>query len=246
MTRPISRSLRVALGLVGAFTIQAHAQMAREGKLLFKDDFKTPTNYTSRPQSVADGWTVQIAHSSWKQTRDGVESTFPGGHMPVLQFDTAQPFSNVVIEVEFRFHRDGTNGPNKGAACRISATNPTLDPRAYSASIWANLDSRDRKSGLTVEHDEWRANGITTVDRQPLALKSDKWYRVRMELIGTNVLTSCNGATAFGSFEKFGLPKTTIALGSGYCVHEFRKFRVYEAKPNPKWTMPSAVTRSVP
>ena len=36
-------------------TADAHAQMALKGKLLFEDDFKTLTNYTSQPQPVADG-----------------------------------------------------------------------------------------------------------------------------------------------------------------------------------------------
>ena len=82
----------------------AHAQLALKGKLLFQDDFKTLTNYTSQPQPVADGWTVKVAHSNWKKTSDGVQSVWRGGHMPVLQFDCEQPFSNVVIEVDFRFH----------------------------------------------------------------------------------------------------------------------------------------------
>ena len=101
--------------------------MALKGRLLFSDDFKTPTNYTSKPQPVADGWTVKIAHSNWKKTRDGVQSVWRGDHMPVLEFDCEQPFSNAVIEVDFRFHKEpGTNGLNKGAACRISPTNSKL------------------------------------------------------------------------------------------------------------------------
>jgi hypothetical protein len=59
-----------------------------------------------------------------------------------------------------------------------------------------------------------------------------------MELIGDTALASCNGVTVYGSHDKFGLPKTTVALGSGYCVHDFRRFRIYEATPNPKWTAP--------
>ena len=100
----------------------------------------------------------------------------------------------------------------------------------------------DRQPGLVLEHDEWRRNGITTVDHQPLSLKPDKWYRVRMELIGNAVLATCNGVTVYGTFGKFGLPKTSVPLGSGYCVHDFRRFRIYEATPNPKWT-PSAPAR---
>jgi hypothetical protein len=231
-------SVQLTLGLVIALAAaDAHAQLALKGKLLFKDDFKTPAEYTPQPQRVADGWTVKIAHSNWKKTRDGVQSVWRGGHMPVLEFDCERPFSNVVIEVEFRFHRDaGTNGANNGAACRISPTNFKLNPFAYAASVWANQDSKDRQPGMVLEHDEWRRNGITTVAHKPLTLKPDKWYRVRMELIGNTVLASCNGVTVYGTFELFGLPKTSVPLGSGYCVHDFRRFRIYEAMPNPKWT----------
>src|SRR5471032_1442183 len=116
---------QLALGFaIAVAAADAHAQMALKGKLLFHDDFKTLTNYTSKPQSVADGWTVKIAHSNWKKTSDGVQSVWRGGHMPVLEFDCEQPISNVVIEVDFRFHRDaGSNSTNNGAACRISPTN---------------------------------------------------------------------------------------------------------------------------
>ena len=234
--------VQLALGFaIAVATADVHAQMALKGKLLFADDFKTLTNYTSRPQPVADGWTVKVAHSNWRKTSDGVQSVWRGGHMPVLEFDCEQPFSNAVIEVEFRFHRDpASTSTNNGAACRISPTNFKLNPSAYAASVWANMDSKDRQPGMVLEHDEWKPNGITTVDRKPLSLKPDKWYRVRMELIGNAVLATCNGVTVYGTFEKFGLPKTAVPLGSGFCVHDFRRFRIYEATPNPKWTTPAS------
>jgi hypothetical protein len=151
-----------------------HAQMALKGKLLFQDDFKTPAEYTEQPQPVANGWTVKVAHPNWKKTRHGVQSTYRGGHMPVLQFDSKLPFGNAVIEVDFRFHNDpGNDSTDNGAACRISATNFILNPSAYAASIWANLNSKDRQPGMVLEHDEWRRNGITTVDRKPIALNPD-------------------------------------------------------------------------
>ncbi len=242
----MKRTRRIAVQLASAFAIaastaDAHAQMALKGRLLFQDDFKTLTNYTSHPQPVADGWTVKVAHSNWKKTSDGVQSVWRGGHMPVLEFDCEQPFSNAVIEVDFRFHRGaGAISTNNGAACRISPTNFKLNPSAYAASVWANQDSNDRQPGLVLEHDEWRRNGITTVDHKPLALKPDKWYRVRMELIGSSVLANCNGVTVCGTFEKFSLPKTSVPLGSGYCVHDFRRLRIYEATPNPKWPAPAS------
>ena len=244
MKTPTRHFVHLVWGIaILAATADVHAQMAIKGKLLFKDDFTTPTEYTEQPQPVADGWTVIIAHPNWRKTRDGVQSFWRDGHMPVLEFDCEQPLGNIVIEVDFRFHREpGADSASNGAACRLSATNFVLNPAAYAASIWANQDSKDRRPGMVLEHDEWRRNGITTVDHKPLTLKPDTWYRVRMELIDNAVLASCNGVTVYGSFDKFGLPKTSIPLGSGYCVHDFRRFRIYVATPNPKWTAPAHVT----
>src|ERR1039457_5892483 len=140
MQQSIRHFVQVTLGFaaIAAFAVEARGQMAVEGKLLFEDDFKTPMEYNAQRQPVADGWTMQVAHANWKPTSDGVQSIFRSGHMPVLLFDSERPFSNVVIEVEFRFHKEP--GTNLGAACRISPTNPKLNPNAYSASVWANLD----------------------------------------------------------------------------------------------------------
>ena len=38
-----------------------------------------------------------------------------------------------------------------------------------------------------------------------------------------------DGVCVRGSHEKFGLPKTLIAIGTGLSRHELRKLRVYEA-----------------
>jgi hypothetical protein len=241
MTKNLRHLVQLTLGLLTtAGAVAAHGQMALAGRLLFEDDFKMPAEYSSQQQQVAEGWTVKVAHAEWKKTTNGVQSVFRSGHMPVLQFDCEQPFSNVVIEVEFRFHKGPGTNNNNGAACRISPTNPRLNPNAYSASVWANLDSKDRQPGMVLEHDEWRSKGITTVDHKPASFEPDTWYRVRMELIGNASLATCNGVTVYGTHEKFGLPKTSIALGSGYCVHEFRNFRIYEATPNPDWVAPAS------
>ena len=45
-----SSHLGLAIGIAIVAATNAHAQMALKGKLLFKDDFKTLTNYTSQSQ----------------------------------------------------------------------------------------------------------------------------------------------------------------------------------------------------
>lgn len=159
----------------------------------------------------------------------GVESVYETGHMPVLVYSGL--FNDVVIEIDFRFHRE----EEKWAACRISATNPELNPRAYAASVWANSDSKSRALGMVLEHDKWKPGVITTVDTLMACFESGKWYTLRLELVGNYARATCNGVTVYGTHEKFGIPKNSIYLGVGTCRHELRNFRVYEAIKNPKW-----------
>ncbi|MGN6366958.1 MAG: family 16 glycoside hydrolase [Phycisphaerae bacterium] len=218
-------------------TVNANApkdtlHMALPGKLLFEDHFRPKAPYSKQYQEVAPGWKVRAGHADFKPTADGVASVWQTGHMPVLQYQGA--FSDAVIELDFRFESQ----PGKWAACRISAANPELNPRAYAASVWANQDNSARPLGLVLEHDEWKPGAITTVDNVPATFEPGKWYTLRMELMGNNVLTTCNGVSAFGSHELFGLPKTSLSLGTGTAPHELRNLRIYEAIRNPNWIAP--------
>lgn len=206
--------------------------MAIKGKLLFEDHFKTPVEYTKDYQTVKEGWRVKTGHAMWTQTKDGVKSIWETGHMPVLVYTGT--FGDAVVEVDFRFRKE----EGKWAACRISATNPDLNPRAYAASVWANSDNKGRAPGMVLEHDEWKPGVITTVDSLMATFKPDTWYTLRLELIGNNARATCNGVTVYGTHEKFGIPKNSISLGVGTCEHELRNFRVYEATLNPKWKQP--------
>jgi len=106
--------------------------LAKKGKLIFKDEFKIPAEYTKEFQEVESGWKVKTGHANWKHTKKGIESVWETGHMPVLVY--SGEFGDAVIEVDFRFQKE----EGKWSACRISATNPQLNPRAYAASVWAN------------------------------------------------------------------------------------------------------------
>jgi len=206
--------------------------MAIKGKLLFEDRFKTPVEYSKDYQTVKEGWSVRAGHAMWKHTKDGVKSIWETGHMPVLGYTGS--FGDAIIEVDFRFRKEEGNW----AACRISATNTDLNPRAYAASVWANSDNKARALGMVLEHDEWKPGVITTVDSLMATFKPDTWYTLRLELIGNNARATCNGFTVCGTHEKFGIPKNSISLGVGTCEHELRNFRVYEATLNPKWKQP--------
>jgi hypothetical protein len=211
--------------LAGKASGSGKGSMAHKGKLLFQDDFKTPVEYTTEFQVVKEGWKVKVAHAKWKQTAEGVESIWETGHMPVLVY--SGNFCDAVIEVDFRYF----NEEGRWAACRISATNTDLNPRAYAASVWANADGNARAKGMVLEHDEWKPGVITTVDSLMATFKPGKWYTLRLELVGNHARATCNGVTVSGTHEKFGIPKNSVYVGVGTCKHELRNFRVYEAIP---------------
>ena len=200
--------------------------LAKKGKLIFKDDFKTPAEYTKEFQEVEKGWQVKTGHANWKHTKNGIESVWETGHMPVLVY--SGEFGDAIIEVDFRFQEE----EGKWSACRISATNPELNPRAYAASVWANADSKSRALGMVLEHDEWKPGVINTVDTLMATFEPGKWYTLRLELVGNKAMATCNGVTVYGTHEKFGIPKNSIYLGTGTSKHELRNFRVYKAVPN--------------
>ena len=229
---PAADATPAPLGAHALPATQPATQSAVQGKLIFQDDFQAHAQHTKEWRDLSAGWRVRAGHATWTRTTDGVASHWESGHMPVLQYEGA--FGDAVIEVDFRY----TATPQQWAACRISPTNPTLNPRAYAASVWANQDNKGRPLGMVLEHDEWKPGTITTVDVKPAAFESGKWYTLRMELIGNDVLASCNGVSVFGTHEKFGLPKTALSLGVGTCPHELRNLRIYEATRGPRWVQP--------
>jgi hypothetical protein len=225
--------------LLAAVPTTSRAQMALKGKLLLAEDFQSRAEYPKERQPVQDGWQVRAAHAKWERTAAGVRSIWEKGHMPVLAYDGN--FSNAVIEVDFRFEPEA----GRWGGCRVSAANPELNPRAYAVSVWANSDGsghdRGRPQGVLLEHDEWSA-GPERVAHANGSFAPNTWHTLRLECLGTNALASCNGITAFGSHEKFGLAKKSIYLGVGTSRHELRRLRVYEARPNPEWKPPAGLT----
>lgn len=204
----------------------AVAQIAVKGELLLAENFQRHAVYTKELLPLQDGWRVRVAHGRWERTPDGVRSLWEAGHSPVLVLEG--DFRDAVIEVDFRYRRE----PGKWAACRVSATNPTLFPRGYAASVWANVDFDSRGRGLWLENDQWDGP-ITRVGYGKAAFEADAWHTLRFELVGDEAAVECAGFKARGRHEKFGLAKSTIWLGTGQSAHELRNLRVYAARPVP-------------
>lgn len=216
-----------SLVLIGLCTIARGASppLAEKGALLLEENFQRHALYTKERLPVADGWQVRAAHGKWTRSAEGVTSTWETGHSPVLVFEGN--FGDVVIELEFRYRAE----PGKWAACRLSAANPQLDPRAYAASVWANVDFDSRARGLVLENDQWGGH-ITRVGYGKGSFEPDRWHTLRLEIVGDRARAECNGSAARGAHPKFALAKSSIWLGTGQSPHELRRLRVYAAQPS--------------
>ena len=204
----------------------ALAQRAIKGELLLEEDFQRHAVYTKERLPLQAGWQVRVAHGQWNRTADGVRSTWEKGHSPVLVVEGE--FGDVVIELDFRFRAV----PGQWAACRVSATNSTLFPRGYAASVWANSDFRSRGRGFLIENDVWDGP-ITRVAFKYADYSADTWYTLRIELLGNRVVAECSGVQATGTHDKFGLPKTSLWLATGQSPHDLRRLRVFAATLQP-------------
>lgn len=212
------------LAALCALSLAARAQPAQKGELLLEEDFRQHAVYTKERLPVKPGWSVRVAHGIWQRSEAGVQSTWEKGHSPVLVYEGS--FGDVIIEVDFRYRAE----PGKWAACRVSATNPELYPRAYAVSVWANVDFKSRGRGFLIENDVWGGH-ITRAGYKKADYEPDTWYTLRLEVVGNKAAAECNGIRVTGTHDKFGIPKTSLWLATGMSPHELRNLRVYAAKP---------------
>lgn len=223
MSRLLRRIAKIALAaLVVAGPLSAAS--ATKGDLLLQEDFQRHAVYTKERLPLQAGWQVRVAHGTWTRTAEGVQSMWEKGHSPVLVLEGE--FGDCIVEVDFRFRAE----PGKWAACRVSATNPALFPRGYAASAWANVDFKSRGRGLVLENDVWDGP-IARTGYRKAEFPADTWHTLRLQLVGNRGAVECNGVRITGTHERFGLPKTTIWLGTGQSPHELRNLRIYAARP---------------
>jgi hypothetical protein len=212
--------------LAAAFapTASMAAPPATKGELLLETNFEAHAIYTKEPLPLAPGWRVRVAHGRFERSAEGVRGIWESGHNPTLVVEGE--FRDVIVEVDFRYQAE----PGKWAACRLSAANRELHPRAYAVSTWANVDFKSRGRGFVLEHDNWDGP-ITRVGYKKADFAPDTWHTLRLEVVGDAAAAECAGVRVTGRHEKFGLPKTSIWLGTGQSPHELRRLRVYRAVP---------------
>jgi hypothetical protein len=209
----------VALALACSAILPA----AEKGELLLAEDFRRYDAFTKERLPLADGWTARVAHGIWTRTSEGVQSLETPGHQPVLVIEGA--FADVIVELDFRYRAERA----KWAACRVSATNTQLHPRAYAASVWANIDYRSRAVGLVLEHDQWSGT-VTQVARKMTEFAPDQWHTLRLEIIGDQAVASVGETVIRGVFPTFGIPKNSLWLATGLSAHELRNLRIYSVR----------------
>jgi hypothetical protein len=224
---------------IGSLACAGRAQLAEKGELLLEENFQQHALYTKEKLPLRDGWAVRVAHGTWKRTPEGVESTWEAGHSPVLVLEGN--FGDVIVELEWRYRAE----KDKWAACRVSATNPTLYPRAYALSVWANVDFNSRARGFLLENDVWNGH-ITRVSYARAEFAPGTWHALRLESVGNRALAACNGVTVHGEHEKYGLSKTSLWLATGQSRHEIRRLRLFRAAANPAWPPPKTTDAAPP
>lgn len=201
------------------------AHLAPKGELLLDADFSAREVYPAERVVLQPGWQVRAAHGIWTRTAEGIQSRATPGHQPVLVLEGGQ-LTDVIVELEFRYQAEA----GEWSACRISVANPSQHPKAYVASVWANVDHDARATGLVLEHDQWSQH-VTQVARKAVELTPGVWHTLRLEIVGPRALASVDGMSVTGEYPAFKLPKTSVWIATGRSPHEIRRVRVYAVRP---------------
>ena len=184
--------------------------LAIPGKILYQNEL---SGEVAAPLRVSKG--------KW----EAVEGVLRGSevtaddHAAVLKL--AAPFKDAVFEYEVRFVGEGkatslSINDSKDHVCRVSLS-PT--------SVTVQKDDHDHEGPDVAE----------VFHRLKADLKPGEWHKVRLEMVGNEMLGRCDDIVGFGSHELIGTTKASFGFTvSGESV-EFRNLRVYEAKPNPEW-----------
>lgn len=205
----VSSITLIALASAGAADTPANL-LAIPGKVLYQNDLAGEV-----------GAPLKVAKGKW----EAVEGVLRGSevaaddHAAVVKL--AAPFKDAVFEYEVRFVGDAKStslsiNDAKDHVCRVSLT-PT--------SVTVQKDDHDHEGPDVAE----------VFHRLKADLKSGEWHKVRLEMVGSEMVGRCDDFVGFGSHDLIGTQKASFGFTvSGESV-EFRNLRVYEAKPNPEW-----------
>ena len=214
MKNTLTSSLLAGAVLLTAATLNAADTpinlLAIPGKILYQNEL---AGDVAAPMKVSKG--------KW----EAVEGVLRGSevtaddHAAVLRL--AAPFKDAVFEYEVRFMGEGkatslSINDSQDHVCRVSLS-PT--------SVTVQKDDHDHEGPDVAE----------VFHRLKADLKPGDWHKVRLEMVGNEMVGRCDDIVGFGSHELIGTTKASFSFTvTGESV-EFRNLRVYEAKPNPEW-----------
>lgn len=133
----------------------------------------------------------------------------------------AAPFKDAIFEYEFRFvgEAKGTTlsiNDSKDHVCRLS-----MSPTTFTVQ-------KD-------DHDHEGPDVAEVFHRLKADLKPGEWHKMRLEMVGTEMLGKCDDLVGFGSHDLIGTEKASFGFTvTGQSV-DFRNLKIFEAKPNPEW-----------
>ena len=148
------------------------------------------------------------------------------GHGPVLYYE--MDIDNAVLTCDFKLPEK--EGPDRHF--RIFLDHP--DYRGHTINGWANLSTKFRPTGLTLQHLQKDENKKNLVDiefgEKSLDLQPGKWHTMQITLIDDYASIEIDGATMIeGRSDHVNTTKHKIGLNPGKAGGHIRNFRITKA-----------------
>ena len=186
---------------------EMEALMATTGKLIFSDSFST----------IGEGWQANVG--DWK-TEEGVLSGTEleaDDHAGVMK--RSLPMKDVVIEFGLKL------GDAKGMSFSIDASGHLCRLSVSPAGFQARKDDMDKEG----------PNQAKAFNNVTAELDTDEWHTVRMELLGSEMVTQIGDDVSMGSHEELAMEKAKWGFTVNGGPVFIKDLKVWEALPNEGW-----------
>lgn len=219
-----------------AFNAIAHEKepetlMTRAGRLLVTEDFTKPITPVKHPgfASGYSGWRFNVS------PKGGHWEVVDGALKGIELAEAKHPatacyglvFKNVIIQCDLRLH----DVPLEGRGSRYMQVRAT-NLRDYVCTTGVS------PAGLRTQADDDNpATGRTKpvpLGAANMPVKLGEWQTVVVEIKGDEMVATLNGRSVAGAHPRIGHEKHCIMFVAGV-EGSVRRFRVWEALPNPDW-----------
>lgn len=211
---------------------EAAPLMTQRGALLVDQDFAQPLKpFDGKSNGFASGfsgwrWNAVPRGGKWA-VEDGV---FTGRETAEVKHPATAsygfPFKNVVIQCEVRLN----DVPLAQRPYRFVSVR-TTDSKDYVCSI--HLD----ETGFRIRKDDNDHGGpdkLVPLGAIKTSFKLGEWHTVIFEILGEDMVATINGQSLTGQHPLIGTDKQSIMFVMGV-EGSVRRFKVWEALPNPEW-----------